>query len=128
LQINNDFGLDGFEADSLFGTKRLTLDTETVFFTPWRLVGFRFAPFVFAEMSLITPSGVGLLQDDPYFSLGGGIRTRNENLVFGTIELRMFYFPRTVQDISEFKVSLSSNLRVKYTSKFVKAPALIRYN
>ena len=127
LQINNEFGLNGFEADSLFGIKRLALGAETVVFTPWKLLGFHFATFAFADAAFIAATDAPLL-DQPYFSLGGGIRTRNENLVFGTIELRFHYFPRLVQDLSQFKLTLSSNLRVKYTSQFVKSPALIRYN
>ena len=92
--------------------------------------GFHFAPFVFADMAMIAPQHAELMNQKPYFGLGGGVRTRNENLIFGTVELRMFYFPRIPQeeDISKFRITLSSNLRVKYSSSFVKKPTLIRYN
>ncbi|GIV37362.1 MAG: hypothetical protein KatS3mg032_1741 [Cyclobacteriaceae bacterium] len=56
------------------------------------------------------------------------MRTRNENLVFGTIDLRFFYFPRTTEGIDHFRVTLTSNLQVKYTAGFVKKPQLVRYN
>lgn len=128
LRINNEFGVRGFAADSLLGNKRIGISTETTIFTPLRLIGFHFAPFVFADMAMISPQGETIFKEKPYFGLGGGIRTRNENLVFGTMELRFFYFPRIVDDVSQFKITLSSNLRVKYTSGFVRAPAFIRYN
>jgi hypothetical protein len=128
LDINNEYGLQYFVADSLRGTKRVHLKTETLAFSPWQLLGFRFAPFVFGETALISPKDESIFGNKPYFGFGGGIRTRNENLVFGTVELRFVYFPRTVEDISSFAIKLSSNLRVKYSAGFVRAPSFIRYN
>jgi hypothetical protein len=128
LDINNEFGLRGFKADSLLGTKRFHLSTETLVFTPYQLVGFKFAPFVYGEMALLRDKDPGLIGKKPYFGFGGGVRTRNENLVFGTIELRFMYYPRTVQDISNFNISVSSNLRVKYSAGFVRPPSFVQYN
>lgn len=128
LRIDNEFGLKRFGADSLLGTQRLALKAETLFFIPPSLLGFHFAPLVFAEMAMITPKNETLIRQKPYFALGTGVRTRNENLIFGTIELKLYYFPRVTEDLSHFRVTLSSNLRVKYSSSFVSAPAFIRYN
>jgi hypothetical protein len=128
LRINNDFGLNRFNSDSLVGTQRLGMGTETLFFIRPTLLGFHFAPLVFAEMAMMAPKKETLAKQKVYYALGTGVRTRNENLIFGTIELRLYYFPRVVEDLSHFKVTLSSNLRVKYSSGFVNAPAFIRYN
>jgi hypothetical protein len=128
LDINNEFGLRYFVADSLLGTKRFHLNTETLVFTPFSLAGFRFAPFGFGEMAMISGDSKSIFSDKPYFGFGGGIRTRNENLVFGTIELRFVYFPRTVENMNAFAIRLSSNLRVKYTASFVKPPGFVRFN
>lgn len=130
LRIDNDFGIERFKSDSAIGTQRLGVSFETVVFIKPTLLGFHFAPFVFADMAMVAPQHTVLARQKPYFGLGGGVRTRNENLIFGTVELRMYYFPRIppVEDISKFRITLSSNLRVKYSSSFVKAPTLIRYN
>jgi hypothetical protein len=128
LDINNSFGLEGFVADSLEGTKRLHAKYEMIFYTKWKLLGFRMAPIAFAEIAFIAPKDELIFYDKPYGAIGTGIRTRNENLVFGTIELKFFYYPRTVEDISNFKVSVTSNLRIKYSGSFVRAPSFIVYN
>ncbi|HYC85857.1 MAG TPA: hypothetical protein VEB86_11580, partial [Chryseosolibacter sp.] len=128
LDINNEFGLRGFAADSLWGTKRLHLNTETLAFTPLELIGFKFAPFVYGEMAWLAPHDQTLFDSEPYFGIGGGIRTRNENLVFGTVELRLMYYPRTFQDLSSFNIRISSNLRVKYSASFVRPPSFVQYN
>ncbi len=128
LRIDNDFGINNFRADSLLGTQRFGLGAETFLFIRPTLLGFHFAPFIFAHMALVAPKKETLFDQKAYFGLGGGIRTRNENLIFGTIELRMFYFPVITEDLSHFRITLSGNLRVKYSSGFVRAPAFIRYN
>jgi hypothetical protein len=128
LRIDNGYGINGFRADSLLGNKRLSLKAETVVFTKPTLAGFHFAPFVFADIASIAEKSQPLFNRAPYFGFGGGLRTRNENLIFGTIEMRMFYFPRVTEDLSTFRLTVSSNLRVKYSSTFVKAPEFIRYN
>ena len=127
LDINNEFGLQYFRADSLWGTKRFNIHTETIAFSPWKLLGFRFAPFAFGQMAMISNNEHSIF-DKPYFGFGGGVRTRNENLIFGTVELRVIYYPRTVEDISSFNVRVTSNLRIKYTGSFVRAPGFVRYN
>jgi hypothetical protein len=128
LTIRGDFGLDGFRADSLLGTNRFSLYSQTVVFTPLSILGFRFAPLTFAEMSIIAPKDKPLFRQKAYGAIGAGLRTRNENLVFGTIELKLYYFPRVTEDLSHFRISLSSNLRIKYSFGFAKAPEFIRYN
>jgi hypothetical protein len=128
LDINNEFGLRGFTADSLWGTKRFHVNGETHVFTPLELLGFKFAPFVYSEIAWLAPENQTMFKSKPYFGIGGGVRTRNENLVFGTIELRLMYYPRTYQEISSFNVKVSSNLRVKYTASFVRAPSFVLYN
>jgi hypothetical protein len=128
LDINNNFGLEGFLADSLLGTKRLHARYEIVLYSPWALLGFRLAPIVFADVAMIAPRNRTVFCDKPFVGLGTGIRTRNENLVFGTIELRFIYYPRVVEDVKQFKVSVTSNLRIKYSASFVKPPSFILYN
>jgi hypothetical protein len=128
LTINSDFGLDGFRADSVLGTQRITLYTQSLGFLPRSILGFRFAPLVFAEVSSIAPKGENLFNQKLYSGVGAGLRTRNENLVFGTIELKVYYFPRVTEDLSSFRIAVSSNLRVKYSSSFVRPPQFIQYN
>jgi hypothetical protein len=128
LDINNEFGLQYFRADSLWGTKRFHIQSETLAFTPWNILGFRFATFAFGEMAMIADNQRSIFYDKPYFGFGGGIRTRNENLIFGTVEFRIIYYPRTIEDISSLNFRITSNLRIKYSGTFVRAPGFVRYN
>lgn len=122
LGLNNEFGLEHFNTDSLYGVQRLTAGTETAFFTRWSVLGFKIGLFAFGKGSLLADVHKTLLQGDAYPALGGGIRTRNENLIFGTIECRFTWFPHTVYRVNNFNITVSSNLQVKYSGSFVQAP------
>jgi hypothetical protein len=128
LKIGNDWGIEGFRADSLLGVQRLALTSETVVFPNWKLIGFKFAPIAYAQLAFLPPKGKNLFYDKPIAGIGAGLRTRNENLIFGTIEARVTYFPRVVEGIDHFRFSVSTNLRIKYTDSFVRAPSFVKVN
>ena len=128
LLINNNYGLPYFNPDGINSDLRTTMRVESVYYNTAKILGFRLAPFVFTDFSLLKPSKANLRKSDLYSALGGGIRTRNENLVFGTIELKGYYFPRTNGDMKGWKVELSSNIRFKYISTFIRRPDFVKAN
>ncbi len=128
LQINNPLGLRYFSADTLKGTQRLSIYTETFFFAKYRLLGFLLAPFVFGDASMLKAEGKSFFKSDIYTGIGGGIRTRNVNLVFGTAELRFIYFPRKAQETNSFVISFTGDIQFRYNSNYIRAPDIIQLN
>ncbi len=127
LLLESSFGLPEFQNINLGGDFRVTVKAESVFFSPWVLASFRFAPFVFGNAAILTP------ETDPinrkfYSSIGGGIRTRNESLVFGTLELKAFYFPRKNFNGDLFRVEFNTNVKFKYSTQTVRRPDFINVN
>jgi len=80
-------GLQGLK-EHVIGTNRTVLNTETVVFTPWQPWGFRIAFFGFADFGLIGYSP-NTFKNDFFASLGGGIRIKNERLIFSAIQIRL---------------------------------------
>jgi outer membrane protein assembly factor BamA len=128
LLLESQYGLPEYQNIHLGGDHRLTLKAETVMFNNWRLLSFRFAPFVFGNASLLTPEGEPVIKTKFYNSLGAGMRTRNESLVFGTLELRGFFFPNKNFDGSYWRVEFNTNVRFKYNSNFIRRPQFIVVN
>ncbi|MFT3911557.1 MAG: hypothetical protein QM737_19185 [Ferruginibacter sp.] len=132
IKLQSDFGLPYFRSDSLNileFSSRAALKVETVFFNMHRFLGFRFAPFIFTQFFLLQPTVNPNKRSDGYSAFGGGVRARNENLVFGTLELRGFYFPRiSAAEMSRWKIVFTSNLRFKYNSSFVNKPDFVGLN
>lgn len=75
------------------GNHRLTARIETVVFTPYYLLGFRFAFFGFAEAGMVTSNIKNILSERYYPALGTGIRVRNENLAFSTFQISLAWHP-----------------------------------
>jgi len=128
LRINNFYGLRGFLSDSPYGTQRLSLQLETAFYLRFKLLGFQFAPFPWGDLSLITPEHKPYSQSALYTSLGAGLRMRNENLVFETIEIRAFFFPVAPGNMRGFKVVTNANIQFRYRSNYITAPDLLQLN
>jgi hypothetical protein len=128
LFLNSDYGFRYFNNGSINADLRVTLKTESVFYNTRKLLGFRFAPFIFGDIILLKPTKLGINKIDLYSAVGGGIRTRNENLVFGTIELKGYYFPRVNGDMRGWKVELKSEIRFRYISSFISRPNFIIAN
>jgi hypothetical protein len=99
-----------------------------VYYNTNKILGFRLAPFVFTDLTLLKPVGANFNKSDFYSAVGGGIRTRNENLVFGTVELKAYFFPRTNADMNVWKIDLNTNIRFKYNSSFIKRPDFVNAN
>ena len=93
LVFKNDNGFSGFKNDSVIGNQRLSFNIESVLFSRAYLYGFRFAFFGFADFSFLSGSNQVLGSGYGLSSIGLGVRIRNDNLVFNTLQLRFGFFP-----------------------------------
>lgn len=125
LFLTNDFGLPEYGRVYIGGDSRVSAKAESVFFSPWVLAGFRFAPIAFANVTAFQPYDKRL---SLYSSFGGGMRARNESLIFGTIEIKGFYFPGANYKGESLGLSLSTNVVFKYNTQFIKKPDFIQVN
>ncbi len=98
LGINKKHGINGFSSDTLKGTQKLTINIESVTFSPYYLYGFRFVFFTFADLGWIGPSDKSIFANQMYSGYGIGLRIRNERLVFKTFQIRLAYYPVVPKD------------------------------
>jgi hypothetical protein len=125
LDINNGNGIAGVVADSLRGDSRLRARIQVTVFTPLKLAGFRFALTPQLDYATLAASHRHLADAPLFRGYSLGIRTRNENLVFNTVELRGYFYPRTVEGMNSTMVEIRSNLRIKYPTSLVRPPATV---
>jgi hypothetical protein len=113
LKVLRENGFAGFRNDSLRGGQRVTMSFETVFFSPYNLYGFKFAFFGFADMSFLAGTHQLISNGTILSGLGIGIRLRNENLVFNTLQVRIGYYPNppAYSDINALTLSGEQPLR-----------------
>ncbi len=125
LLLESAYGLPYFSNNRDISDTRSTIKFESVFYHLKKFFGFRFAPFVFTDISLLKPLNKSIQQTKGFTAVGGGMRTRNENLVFGTVELKGYVFPRVYEGMRGWKIELSTNIRFKYNSSFIRRPDFI---
>ena len=128
LWQESQYGLSGFRNNYLGGDMRVTVKAESVFFSPWSVAYFKFAPFVFGNSSYFRLNPKESANTKLYTGVGGGIRTRNESLIFGTIELIGTYFPGKNMYNESWRVDINSNIRFKYNQEFIKRPDFVNVN
>jgi hypothetical protein len=119
--------IPGFRTDSLQANTRLSFHIESVLFTHWSFFGFRFAPFAGIDLATIRCVSCETTSST-FWGLSSGLRTRNENLIFGTMEFKLTFIPVNEFGNNQFVFGFKQNLRVKSTGSFVRAPTLINYN
>ena len=128
LLISSSYGIPQLNKERIYGGTRITANWESVWYNSRSFFGFRTSPFAFGNITYLRTVGQPIGNGDIYSSIGSGMRVRNENLIFGTIELKAFYFPRTNLQISPWNLSLLTNIRYKYNSSIINKPDFVQIN
>ena len=128
LTLSSGYGLPYFNNVNFGADTRSTIKIESVFFNLKKLFGFRLAPFIYTDLSLLKPINQTSSMTNGYSSIGGGVRARNENLVFGTIELKGYYFPRITDGMKNWRIEFTSKLSFNFNTTFIRRPEFVSPN
>lgn len=123
LDINQENGLPGFQTDSVRGSRRWKAGYQAVVYMPGQVLGFHFA--VVPQVNLAWIDQASDISGDLFRAYSLGLRTRNENLVFNTVEVRACYYPETAGTMRNLQVRITANLRLRYPTELVSAPATV---
>ncbi len=125
IQFENN--IRGLTSQQLKGSQLFNISFETVCYSPHNLLGFRFLYFLFIDGGLINYKNKILINNPVYAGFGAGIRIRNENLVFNTIELRFSFYPVVPENSSAEYIRLSGIDLPKPESFIIPKPEVINY-
>ena len=98
IYLRNDHGIRGLNTEQASGKQRLSLNLETVVFQKRAVLDFNIAFFAFADMGFVGSEKKMILTQEYYSGVGAGIRLRNENLVFRTLQIRLAFYPYSPSD------------------------------
>ena len=93
LTLNDGNGLDGFRSPSLSGTNRLLLTLQIQSYTPWRIIGFRFGPYLVCSFGMLGDETTGFINNKVYSQIGLGVLIKNENLVVNRFQISISFYP-----------------------------------
>ena len=128
LRMNNALGLRSFNSDLASGDSRLAFRTESEFYLQQKFFGFKLGPFATGDLIYLSNNKSITDASGIFYGVGGGLRTRNENLAFGTIEWRCIVYPRKVTGDNRVKMSMTINLKFRYNNTYVNKPNIIELN
>lgn len=125
LYMESAYALPDYDNAWLPGHSRATLLSEWLFYAPKAAFFFKFAPFVSGSVTYFKTVN---LNPRLIPVLGGGLRVRNESLIFGTMEIRGNYFPKQDMQGNRWAIMLRSNLRYKFNQNFIRRPEFVKLN
>jgi hypothetical protein len=128
LDIYGSNGIDGLSGPELNGKERLNVGNESIMFTPFYFFGFRMAAFQTFEISFLNPGNESIFDQKPYTALGIGVRLRNENLVFKTIQIKFTFFPSHPENANPRYFDVSQQRRLKPKDFFMGNPSINRFD
>ncbi len=110
-----DLGVRGVSSYYLKATSHFSINLESLFFTSKYILGFRVAFFGFLDGAFASNSYNPEFGTDTYSGFGAGLRFRNDNLAFPTMNIRLGYYPSTPYkaNTSYADFSTSADLRIR---------------
>ena len=127
LLLLDNYGIRGFGSQIGRGKQRLTLNVENVFFQNKSILNFKSALFSFVDMGIVGPADQSIFKQTYYAGVGLGLRIRNENLVFKTIQLRLAYYPNNPSDVSPFGFVLDGVSKTRFYNFQPRGPEPLRF-
>lgn len=93
VTVNSD-ELYGFSpGNTLYGKTKMVLNSETVAYMPYNVVGFRMAPVFLAGLAMLGDPQNPLLKSRLYQGYSLGLMFRNENLLTSTFQFSFGFYP-----------------------------------
>ncbi|WP_143059221.1 BamA/TamA family outer membrane protein [Chitinophaga arvensicola] len=127
LNINMDEGIWGYKNTKLNGFQRLNMGSETVYYSPLKLLGFKFNFFTALQASIITNNSDDLFRNPVYLGLGGGFRVRNENLSLNTIKVSGYYYPNAPDPMKKLMLEITTIVDFRFDISALRAPSVLNF-
>jgi hypothetical protein len=127
VTLENRGGISGLGSRYLRGDEKKSVKLESVMFTPYQLLGFRFAFFAFADVGTIKGSFFPDSNDRLFSGIGLGLRLRNERLVFNTLQLKFTWYASVPDEAGYRSFVASGEPRLQMQNFFMDKPQIIRY-
>lgn len=127
LLLRNSVGIRGFGSRITNGKQRLTLNVENVFFQKRSILNFQTALFYFLDVGIVGPANRSIFKEDYFAGVGMGLRIRNENLVFKTLQIRLSFYPNHPSDVSAVGFILDEVPRTRFYNFQPGGPEPLRF-
>ena len=118
----------GFSNPNLVNKSKVILNFEFVMYSPFKIIGFQFAPVLFYGIATLGNNITTLINNKYFHAMAIGVLIRNEYLVSNTFEISLGFYPYIFGN-SDFTFigNPISNYNVKANDYFINKPDLVLY-
>ena len=127
LNVNNEYGIWGYRGTLMNGYQRLNVRTETVYYSPLKMLGFKFNFFTSIQASQVTSNSSNVLKNPIYTGVGFGFRVKNENLSINTIKISGNYYPNPPYPVKPFRLEITTIVDFRFDIYALRAPAFLQF-
>jgi hypothetical protein len=128
IYLDNENGMRGFNSYSVFGTKKITLNTEALLFSPYSLLGFKLGAVAFADFGVIAPDDKNIFSGKLYQGYGFGARINNESIARAGFQISLVYNPVLPLGGGDIKIQFSGNFILGSRPFGFDKPSVIKFN
>lgn len=124
----SSIGIPGFNSN-LMGTSKYVLSLQTQFYSPWKILSFKFNPYLNLNLAMIEDEKVRYINNKLYSSFSVGLIIRNDYLVFNSFQLSLSFYPSIPgQGNNIFKTNAIKNDDFRLQGFELRKPSPIWYN
>lgn len=120
-------GIDGFNSESLYGTKKLLMTVQSQGYSPWRLIGFRLNPYMSYTAGMLGQKDIGFSKSKLYSQISLGVIISNDYLIFNSFQLSFSFYPNIPDGNSIFQTNSISTSDFGLQNFELSKPSLITY-
>jgi len=127
ININRENGVLGYRNTLINGYQRLNLGTQTTYYSPLNVYGFKFNFYALLQVSLLAKEKENLFKSPLYSAIGLGCKIRNENLAFNTLQLEVNYLPPVSSGPKTFFVQITTVAAFGFNIFGLQAPSQVLF-
>lgn len=120
-------GIDGFNSESLFGTKKLLMTLQTQGYSPWKVIGFRLNPYMSYTAGMLGDKEINFSNSKLYSQISLGVIISNDYLIFNSFQFSLSYYPNIPEGNSKYKTNAISTSDFGLQNFEISKPSLISY-
>jgi hypothetical protein len=126
LEINIDQGIWGYRGTRINGYQRVNMRSETVYYSPLKVLGFKFNFSTYLQVTQITEKpNKPLLRNPIRSAVGAGIRIRNENLSLNTIRIAALYMPNAPPPVNPVFFEITTITDFRFDISALRSPQFL---
>ncbi len=127
LRTQNDLGIRGVTGFYHKATTWANVKYEPILFTPMNFTGFRVVVFGFFDATYTRNNKSDFFHEDLFVGYGAGVRLRNDNLAFSTIQIRFGLYPSVPINGNPSYIDFSTSTRLRIRDFDFQAPEIIPF-